>query len=241
MDFKKAGRYLKKVREQRGLTHDHIYEATKIQPEILKQIEEGEVSLNDIFLKNFIKAYAQFLSVNLSLFNKNKPASNGKVEEKKSKAHKNKVLFLLAKYKKIYVLCFVLLICAIKLNSKIQKTFFKNPSPPSNPLQSKVYDPSTKTKKALFTQQLKAHVFQQEILIRPLAKKSTFYFKTDQKALKTKVLLFEQWYSIQASQYVYLRFNSQEPVEIFYNGKFFGSISGFFEKNFSRKRFLKKQ
>ena len=65
MDYKKIGAFLKKEREQKGLSYPQVFEITRIQPSILKSIEEGEPQISEVFFKNFIKTYVKFLGLNL--------------------------------------------------------------------------------------------------------------------------------------------------------------------------------
>ena len=65
MDYKKIGAFLKKEREQKGLSYPQVFEITRIQPSILKSIEEGEPQISEVFFKNFIKTYVKFLGLDL--------------------------------------------------------------------------------------------------------------------------------------------------------------------------------
>ena len=63
MDYSKIGTQLKLVRERKGLSHHQVFEITRIQPYILKGIEEGTVNMAPVFLRSFIKTYCQFLGL----------------------------------------------------------------------------------------------------------------------------------------------------------------------------------
>ena len=63
MDYKKIGSFLRKEREQKGLSFHQVYEITKIQPNILRSIELGEPKISEIFYTNFIKTYVKFLGL----------------------------------------------------------------------------------------------------------------------------------------------------------------------------------
>jgi len=65
MDYKKIGAFLKKEREQKGLSYPQVFEITRIQPSILKSIENGEPQISEVFFKSFIKTYIKFLGLNL--------------------------------------------------------------------------------------------------------------------------------------------------------------------------------
>ena len=70
MDYSKIGNHLRLVRERKGLSHEQIFEITRIQPSILRGIEEGKASIAPGFLKGFIKTYARSLGLDLEdIFN----------------------------------------------------------------------------------------------------------------------------------------------------------------------------
>ena len=82
MDILKAGQRLKLARERKGLSYEQIFETTRIQPSILKGIEEGEAPVSPVFLKGFIKTYARSLGLD--------PEELFKGEEDKTKDHLKK-------------------------------------------------------------------------------------------------------------------------------------------------------
>ena len=56
------GNSLKKERLKRGLSYDEAYEDLKIQPKILRALEEDEeLDIGDIYIRKFVKKYADFL------------------------------------------------------------------------------------------------------------------------------------------------------------------------------------
>lgn len=63
--MKKTGELLKKVREEKGLSLHEIGLSLKINPKILKQIEEGEKDNlpAKTFLRGFVQSYANFLKL----------------------------------------------------------------------------------------------------------------------------------------------------------------------------------
>jgi cytoskeleton protein RodZ len=63
--MKKTGDFLKKIREEKGLSIHEIGLSLKINPKILKQIEEGDRDNlpAKTFLRGFVQSYAQFLKV----------------------------------------------------------------------------------------------------------------------------------------------------------------------------------
>lgn len=285
MDMKKAGAHLKSIREARGLSYEQIYENTKIQPEVLKQIEEGEFVLADVFLKGFIRSYARSLSVNLDSFEK-KPKESiqsfsaaSSVTKQPSKNQDRLEWFVAkiaqAKYKLILLFLFIFLFF-IKVvfftESSIDKTsFLKNSksqgmaslvlssgliSQPSFQQEKrqvkKILSKSFQKKQSeieglsakdlvkprqivFFTEKLKSKVFSQEILIRS-AKKLEIYFKTDKRSLQTRLLKSNLWYSIKAVDRLYLRFDNQNDIEVFHNGKQLSFKKDLFEKIFKSNR-----
>lgn len=68
IDNTPKGRYLKKVREEKGLSLDTVHEATKIPLDALRGIEEGYTvrTLSSFYVKGFLKIYAQFLDVDIT-------------------------------------------------------------------------------------------------------------------------------------------------------------------------------
>ena len=86
MDYSKIGHHLKLERERKGLSHEQIFETTRIQPSILKDIEEGKVSVAPVFLKGFIKTYARFLGLDYeALFEKVEKENQIREEQKDPK------------------------------------------------------------------------------------------------------------------------------------------------------------
>ena len=65
MDYLKIGSLLKKERRKKGLSRRQVFEVTRIQPSILKSIEEGRPEVSDVFFKSFIKTYAQLLGLDV--------------------------------------------------------------------------------------------------------------------------------------------------------------------------------
>jgi len=61
---KEIGAYLRKCREEKGISLLHISEVTKISPQLLRAIEEGEWDklYSSFFLVNFLKAYCKTIN-----------------------------------------------------------------------------------------------------------------------------------------------------------------------------------
>lgn len=60
-----VGEKLKKARLDKKLSLEQVYQQTKIQPKILEALEEDEAyeSLSPVYLKSFLKAYANYLKL----------------------------------------------------------------------------------------------------------------------------------------------------------------------------------
>ena len=85
MDYSKIGARLKSLREKRGLSHEQVFEITRIQPSVLKGIEEGNSSVAPVFLKGFVKTYIRFLGLDPKQLLKEEELRG---EEKVVKKHK---------------------------------------------------------------------------------------------------------------------------------------------------------
>ena len=64
-DEEHCGAYLRQEREQRNVSLEELSWATKIKLDYLYAIEEGDMSIlpADIFVKGYIKSYAQYLEI----------------------------------------------------------------------------------------------------------------------------------------------------------------------------------
>lgn len=63
--MEKISDILRKIREEKKLTFQDIYETTNIHPKILQAIEDANFSLQPpIYMKSFIKEYLEFLGLN---------------------------------------------------------------------------------------------------------------------------------------------------------------------------------
>lgn len=89
MNYKKIGAFLKKEREQKGLSYYQVFETTRIQPSIIRSIEEGQPQISEVFFKNFIKNYVKFLGLDLqSVLKENNKKKSLKKEEEPVEAKK---------------------------------------------------------------------------------------------------------------------------------------------------------
>ena len=83
MNHSKIGEHLKLIRERKGLSYEQIFEITKIQPSILKGIEEGKSIVSPVFLRGFIKTYAISLGLDPDVLFQLSEAGSEKTEEVK--------------------------------------------------------------------------------------------------------------------------------------------------------------
>src|SRR2546430_13924036 len=60
-----VGEYVKQVREVKGLTLEEVASKTRIHPEFLKALEEGNFAKlpDQVFAKGFVRAYARSLGM----------------------------------------------------------------------------------------------------------------------------------------------------------------------------------
>ena len=89
MNYEKIGAFLKKEREQKGLSYYQVFEITRIQPSILRSIEEGKPEISEAFFKNFIKTYVKFLDLDLDVVLKQEDIKNNPNKEKTVEHKKN--------------------------------------------------------------------------------------------------------------------------------------------------------
>src|SRR3989338_8287361 len=63
-----SGVILKTARQEKGLSLESVYEATKIPLDVLRAIEEGYTvhTLSPFYYRGFLKIYAQYLDVDIS-------------------------------------------------------------------------------------------------------------------------------------------------------------------------------
>ena len=130
-DYAKIGTQLKKVRENKCLSYDQIFEVTRIQPSILKGIEEGQAGISPVFLKGFIRSYARALGLDPEKLFKELEAKNtdNKNEEatihpESNKKEQKKKYYL--KYSFPLVICFFVFSLVWFLNSSKKKREFLN-------------------------------------------------------------------------------------------------------------------
>ncbi len=247
MDYSKIGNHLKLIRERKGLSYDQIFEITRIQPTILKEIEEGSSNISPVFLKGFIKSYARSMGLDPEeLFQqlKNKEEIKEKSIDRETKARASGY-----RYKKIIsfknivslgifliLLSFVLWltfsfkkelakkdITTLKPPSLKKKASadpelsFKNKLPVSS-LQIPTENDFPAPPETLFNK-IKNSVFKQDLLIQS-PEPLKIYFKADGGSIVTKTLEPFVYFHIKAKKSIYLRFDeNRNNILIFHNGK----------------------
>lgn len=256
MDYSKIGSRLKLVRERKGLSYEQIFEITKIQPSILKGIEEGSAPVSPVFLKGFIKSYARSLSLNPEEFFKKEEIENPQIKSEKKTSDK-KQKYEDSKIKKsnlnyFWIVAGALIVFLIAYFNSGKKEIEK----PGLALEEMKEDQDSILKEetedllavvneeapeeedliekppSLFDQ-IKGSEFNEDLLIQsvePLA----IYFKVDQQSTITKNLKADTWFHIKAKKSIYLRFDERkDDVQVFYNGKQINiGEKPFFERTF---------
>ena len=245
MDYSKIGHHLKLVRERKGLSYKQIYEVTRIQPSILKDIEEGKSSVSPVFLKGFIKTYARFLGQDIEdIFKKarkeDKPEDDNKI--KKATSNENKDEHIKRNYlKHLWPLLglFIVFQVAVWIVNTPKKDNKGIPliteKEKSDSKQETVEDVKSKAQKNITVEiqkedfpeeeesllhQIKKSAFTQDLLIQS-SEPLVIYFKLDKNsAMVTKTLQASVWFHIKAKESIYLRFDENRgQVQIFYNGQ----------------------
>ena len=239
MNYLKIGNQLKLVRERKGLSYHQVFEITRIQPSILRDIEEGTADMAPVLLKSFIKMYCRFLGLNFEKLTQQAISDEPLREQKKAidKAKNNQhVREILGEKKKFlkyfmpilaFVLVFQLLIFLglpkknfTKLftendigESQVEFTEVKKPQKPLNSdLKSEPYSQS-------FFKKIQQSVFKHEILIQS-SNPLNIYFKPDNYSTINKTLSPFIWFYIKARKSLYLRFDDKQgEVQVFYNGE----------------------
>ena len=205
-----VGAYLKAEREKKGLSHEQIYEMTRISPDILKKIEEGKVLSSQIFLKSFIKVYAQALGLEpeplLKEWEETKLPQKSQTKKKRVSSHKNFRFFAMAL---IVLGIFLFLSSFFKFQKKEEAVALKE-----NP-KSQLFP---------FSQ------FHKEVLLFP-KEDLKIYFKVDRGRTITKTLVAKNWYVIKGQEEIYLRADDFLFMDLIFNGNWM-ELKTPFEKTF---------
>lgn len=144
-----AGDYLKAIRREKGCSIEEVSKATKIQPSVLRALEEGRIdNVDKIYLKGFLKLYCRFLNIDwdgfsrdYSVFDVYKNASKDMPVKKEAIVNTSKqsgltregfslVEFIIARKRIIAITCAVLVFLimvflAYKNRAVFQKTIFQ--------------------------------------------------------------------------------------------------------------------
>ena len=256
MNLEKIGRYLKSVREKKDITHEDIYEKTRIQISIIEDIEEGTSSLSPVFLRGFVKTYAKFLGVSIEkhlkedLENLHQPPAL-KIETSSPKKESSLRKMSLKKQAALVLIFLIPLIFLFnKKDSQTEVTTLQEEKSEGTSLPSKKLETQNLSNKkdlknlpeedALVKKEagemplldkMKKYYFRQEILIKS-SEDLEIYFKVDDQKLETRNLSSQEWYNIKAIDKIYLRFDKVADVQVFYNGKKVVFKGQFFEKAF---------
>ena len=257
MNYSKIGTQLKHTRERKGLSHYQVFEVTRIQPSILKGIEEGAVDMAPVFLKSFIRIYCQFLGLNFEKLEQE--ARERDIEENENKASNDKSLKgagkieigLKKKLKYLFpiagvLILFQLLIFLDLMPQKSSHTEAVNQELESGLTEIQETEEIQKTEDtedrgneelsfvshSLF-EQITQSVFKQEILIQS-SNQLKIYFKADNRSSINKTLSPFTWYYIKARESLYLRFDDKPgDIQLFHNGEQLDlSSNHFFERKF---------
>lgn len=247
MNYFKIGEKLKLIREKKGLSYEQIYEITRIQPRILKAIEEGETPVAGVILNEFIRNYARALGVEVESFSTQKEEEEDR-EEKDSSFESpplEKISYPVKKYLlffagAVFFIVSFLLFGVFTRESKetkvdlsqAQEKSVESKEPPVPETVKQKEKPLPSKELSLFDQ-IKSSAFKKEILIQS-SENLKIYFKTDRGGTITKNLSPSVWLKIKAQNSIYLRFD--EPlgeIKIFYNGQQISvDQNSFFERSF---------
>ena len=258
MNYSKIGAQLKLVRERKGLSHYQVFEVTKIQPSILKGIEEGKADVAPVFLKSFIKTYCQCLGLDFQKLLEETTEKN--LEEIEQSANGGKNLKdtraiktgLKNKLKYFFPIAGLVILFQLLAFLGLAPQIFKNRSQ-DKPVTEELKTALTKneeikaiqkiqpledvTQKTPLSQSLFEKVtklaFRQEVLIQS-SNPLTIYFKADNRSTVNKTLNPFTWYYIKTLESLYLRFDDKPgDIQLFHNGEQIDlGSNNFFERKF---------
>ena len=255
MNYSKIGAYLKLTRERKGLSLHQVYEVTKIQVSILRDIEEGSAKIAPVVLKSFIKTYSRCLSLNFEKLEKEMVKQDlselqdtdnniNNINKKGSAVLKTRyqysipILAFIIVFPLLFFLIFPNKFTQVSNENKIKnQADFLEIENKSLSKQTMISD-SVKTAEEFFDsesffEKIKDSIFKQDILIKSSAPLN-IYFKADNSIAVNKTLNPFSWYYIKAKETLYLRFDDKpEGVQLFHNGEQLDLGSkDFFEKKF---------
>ena len=249
MNYSKIGIQLRLARERKGLSYDQIFEVTRIQPSILKDIEEGTANLAPVLLKSFIKTYCRILGLDFEKMVAMAESQEMKKREESDKAKneqdkKSKMSYAKKLQYVIPIFSFVVIFQLIRFLD-LPSNPFKESSQLSSEetkadeetlgdsdlirseegenIQKDMDSEASQHEPAFISwslfEKIKRSVFKHEILIRS-SNKLNIYFKSDNRITVNKTLIPFVWFYIKAQQNLYLRFDDKKgEIQVFYNGK----------------------
>ena len=226
----KVGAYLRTQRERKGLSYEQIHEITRISPDVLRKIEAGQSLSAPIFLKGFVKNYAQALGLDPYPLLKELEEKEEEVpefEEKEagesaeqmpSTGNRRKWFYFL------FVFCGVVLglltvlphlskFKSLSENSQEEENQAFSPQPPAPVEEKEEEKPITFS----LLEALERDEFNQEVMINP-QEPLEVYFKADGGSIMARSLLPENWYVIKAFEKIYLRIDDPASFNIIHNG-----------------------
>ena len=240
---------LKLVRERKGLSRYQVFEVTRIQPTILKEIEEGTADMAEVFLKSFIKTYCRFLGLNfqsLAASAKDKDSDEIKnIEVESGDLKKNGAgdVKLKGRLRYLFPIAGLLILLPVLIGLILGPKIFKklaqkevvlatadsltmeeedmpeSPIPSEEENQPQFQPQDQELSEQNLFERIKKSVFKQEILIQS-SKQLKIYFKLDNRSAVNKTLSPFTWYYIKALESLYIRFDEKPGnIQLFHNGE----------------------
>ena len=256
MNYLKIGAQLKLIRERKGLSLHQVFEVTRIQVSILRDIEEGSAKVAPVVLKSFIKTYCRFLALDFKKLERD--LEEQALDEEQDTENNNKSLnstgeiALNRRYKYLFPIFGLSLIFLLLFFLDFPKKFFQIENKPEIDSQTSSSEKKDKALtietmkpdntvesidsffelKSLF-EKIKQSSFKQDVLIQS-SEQLNIYFKADNRLAVNKILKPFSWYYIKARESLYLRIdNKPMGIQLFHNGEQLDLGSNdFFEKKF---------
>ena len=231
----KVGAYLRTQRERKGLSYEQIHEITRISPDVLRKIEAGQTLSAPIFLRGFVKNYAQALGLDpYPLLKELEEREEEAFEEKEPEETAPPPLSPPGSRRKWFY--FLAVFCCIALglltalprfskfkslyeNSQVKENPTLSPEPSSVEERKKEKSPAFSLLKALERDE-----FNQELMINP-PEPLEVYFKADGGSIIAKSLVPENWYVIKAFEKIYLRIDEPASFDMIHNGEWQKSLA----------------
>ena len=230
------GAYLKAQRKVRGLSLQEIYRETRISPEVLRNIEEGERLPAPAYLKGFVKIYARTLGLNelqvLKEFYKEEPKKEQTVTKE---LPDNIPKILLRKEFLLGGLVFGLLSFFVFRNfqggdsSQEELNYHLLGERVAEELEKEIPETPKFLQKSLESD-IKQGVYVKTLMIQSL-EGIVMYFKIDGQEPVTKSLEKNTWYIIKAQDKIYVRVDGKSYLNLVHEGFL---LNVFSENNFER-------